>query len=549
MAGGFGCWLDPVVAALAGLGVFLLAHGHALGNPWLINDDTRQQLFWMWRWIDPGLLPPDLLTDYARHYVPWGVQGVYRLGVLVADPVTVGKVLSGALFALLSGTLFVLGRRLGGGGGQGRPLGWAMVCVCWLMPFFLHNISGGLARSFAAPLVALFWLAFTARNGRALAVILTAQALFIPYIFVLCGGACGLDWLWSMLRRERPAFPATRRHWAITGGLCLVVLGWHWTMHSAGYGPIAALADMAGNPEYGPRGRYQILPVKTVLQALVVDPFERIGLFHEGGTWAGVASLVLLGCAVAVGALRARWLPVLGRLRAALFLSLASLGLFFAARLLLLRLFVPQRYVQYTVNLLYVLLFAMCLLGLVRLLADRWPLLRGRFAGAALVVLCLLLGGWRLHGQALYDYSSDRPVVAAVEEVLPADGLVAGHPALMDNVLALARRPVLASYELAHPWSLGLWRAVKPRLTDLFDALYATDPEDVRLLAEKYGVTHLVLRERYYDPRFMSEEPFFEPFGEQVRRKVGNGPFVLQDEGRYPSVAEGRGWRIVEIGR
>lgn len=533
---------EALLAALAGLAVFALAHGYALGNFWLVNDDTRQQLFWMRRWIDPSLYPADLLTEYARHYVPWGVQGLYRLGALVMDPLEFSKYVAGVLFAVLSGAMFALGRRFGGGGGSGRGLGWAMACACWLMPFFLHNISGGLARSFAAPLVALFLLAFSARNALGTGLALAAQALFIPYIFLLCGAACGLDWVWSVLRRERPAFPATRSNWALTGALCLCILAWHWTMHAAGYGPMAAMADMVGNPEFGPQGRYRMLPVKSLFEALVVDPFERVGLFHEGGTWAGVISLVVLGAAVCVGALRARWRPVLHNLRGAVFLSLSSLALFFLARLVLLRLFLPQRYVQYTVNLLYALLLALCLLGLVRLLAKG-----RRWVGPVVVLCCVLLGGWRLHGQALYDYSADRDVVLAVEQAVPKAGLVAGHPALMDNVLALGSRPVLASCELAHPWSLGLWRQLKPRLTELFNALYATDGEAVRLLAEKYGVTHMVVRESDYDPQFMSGQPFFEPFGEQVRQKVGSGPFVLQDKARYPSVAGGEGWRIVEL--
>jgi hypothetical protein len=58
------------VALISGA-VFVLAHLRALATPFVINDDVRQQIYWMQQWQDPALFRGDFLTDYARAYVPW----------------------------------------------------------------------------------------------------------------------------------------------------------------------------------------------------------------------------------------------------------------------------------------------------------------------------------------------------------------------------------------------------------------------------------------------------------------------------------------------
>ena len=188
----------PAFALTALLG--LSAQWPGLINPLVVNDDVRQQLFWMRRWIDPALYPPDPLGDYARCYVPWGVQGLYRLAALVLDPLYCSKLLAVALLALLGGLIFLTARKL-----KDESFAWLALAGFWLMPAFLENISGGLARAFAAPLLALFLYAQLARSRPLATLALWAQALFIPYILPICLGAACLHfaaWKLRLVRSE-----------------------------------------------------------------------------------------------------------------------------------------------------------------------------------------------------------------------------------------------------------------------------------------------------------------------------------------------------------
>jgi hypothetical protein len=195
------------VALISGA-VFVLAHFQALANPFVINDDVRQQLYWMQQWQDPALFRGDFLTGYARAYVPWGLKGLYWLASWWISPLAFSKLLAGFLFVFLAICLFKIGTRL-----ADRRLGGAMVACFWLMPFFLDNLSGGLSRSFAAPLLAFFWLGWLARRPWVTGAALLLQALFSPYIFLVAAMAALLAWTLARMGRDHPPpFPSQPAH-------------------------------------------------------------------------------------------------------------------------------------------------------------------------------------------------------------------------------------------------------------------------------------------------------------------------------------------------
>ena len=544
---------DLGLVALLSAAVFVLAHLSALTNPFVINDDVRQQLFWMQQWQDPELFRGDLLSDYARHYVTWGVKGLYWLASWVVGPITFSKILPGLLFVFLAVCLYKIGEVLWGV----RRLAWMGVAVFWLTPFFLDNMSGGLARAFAAPLLALFWLCWLAPHPCGMGVALLLQALFIPYIFLLCASAALLGWGVSRAGWGAPVpFPARPPHFillALAGGLILLM---DHRFTAAGYGPLVSLAEMANRPEFASGGRFAILPVPSFLWELI-SPFEFIAPFREGGLIVGGLGCALLVGLAVYGGRRLDWRASKSRWQPVCYLGLASLLLSLLARLFLLKLFVPDRYLTYTLNLFYCLALAWCWGAAVQV--QRWPLKVTVLA----LILAAGLGAWRLQGVGLYDFSVYRPAYAALAQT-PKEALIAGHPNLMDNLMTFGRRRAFATFELSQPWSRGYWQRIKPRLDDLFTAYYTDNREVVRAFAKKHRVAFLVVDDRHFTPAFLAGGwffvpfddliapgprrsltekvvcPFFAPFGEQIRRQTRDRrQFALLDPQAFPRQAIG----------
>lgn len=533
-----GIWDWLVVGGLS-LVVIAIAHRHALLSPYVINDDVRQQIFWMARWLDPTLYPPDLLGDYAAAYVPAGVKALYFLAAKGAgcDPIFFSKVLSGALFTVLALCLYAIGRTL-----EGRALGFTCAAMAWLMPFFLKNISGGLSRSFAAPLLALFVLAWLRRQGKGMAATLLLQAVCIPYLAILCAGCSCLDAVFSRLtRRQGPAFPVRLWHVLVLLAAAGLVWGMNNDLIAAGFGPLAMGPDLIDRPEFTQAGRLELFPLPNPFFDLVYWPFESIGLFLDIGLFTGIASLAVLLPVLVCGFRRAPWSSYAAKARPLAFLLAGSLMLYLAARVVALALFVPDRYSSYTINLLYALGLAVCL---------RWALagLTGNRLGAALLLLLAAgLGAWRLTGAGLYDYAGDAPLYAAVGQ-LPKDALLAGNPTVLDTVLTFGRRNVLASFELAHPWSQGYWQRLAPRLADQVEAYYAKDPKTVLAMVRKYNVTHIVVREADFTDAAMAAHPLFAPYDARIAaisERPGN--YVLLDAAIFPYTNVAPGVRLLDV--
>jgi hypothetical protein len=492
-------WPELAVALISGI-IFVLAHFPALSNPFIINDDVRQQLFWMQQWQDPALFRGDFLTGYARHYVTWGVKALYWAASWFMAPLYFAKILPGFLFVLLAVCLFKIGARL-----LNNRLGWMMVAVYWLMPFFLDNLAGGLARAFAAPLLALFWLGWQEELPWVMGVALLLQALFIPYTFLVAAPAALLAWLLARFNRDDPPpFPARATHFFLLGLGGALVIAMNLQFSTDGYGPLVKAREMVNHPEFYAHGRYQVLPEPSLLWDLI-SPWEFIPPFREWGPVAGALVCAGLLALMVAGGRRLDWLSLRQRLKPAGYLGLASLVLYCLARIFLLQLFIPDRYLTYTLNLFYCLLMA---LGLdAALQVERWP----RHLAILALVAVAGLGVWRLEGVGLKDYSAYRALYSALAST-PKDALIAGHPNLMDTVPTFARRRAFATYELAHPWSRGYWAKLKPRLHDFFIAYYASDPQVVVDFCRKYSIAFLIVDDRHFSPTFLMGGDFLFPY-------------------------------------
>ncbi|MGB9294491.1 MAG: hypothetical protein WCB64_14365 [Desulfobaccales bacterium] len=501
--------VDLLMVGVLSAVIFFLAHLNAWSNPYVINDDVRQQIFWMQQWLDPQLFRGDLLAAYARHYVPWGVQGLYWLATWVTDPISFSKFLPGLLFIFLALCLYRLGLGIGG-----RSLAWTMVAVYWFMPFFLDNLAGGLARAFAAPLLAFFWLCWQEERPWGIGAALLLQALFIPYIFITSALALALAWLagrWGSLRP--PPFPAQRAHFfLLAAGAALVAL-MNYSFDASGFGPLVSYAEMVNRPEFYAGGRYAILPVPSIFWELI-SPWGWIAPFRDLGLLAGIATCVVLAGATLWGLTRVALRALAPRLQPLGYLLLAGLAVYCLARIFLLKLFIPDRYLIYILNLAYCLILALGLNALLKV--EQWP----RTLAVLVLAAAAGLGVWRLWNVGLKDFAVYRPVYAALAAT-PKDAIIAGHPNLMDNVPTFARRRALVTYKLAHPWSKGLWQKIKPRLEDLFAAYYAADPQEVIAFCRKYQVSFLVVDDRHFTPELLAGGRFFVPMVKRVPKYFG----------------------------
>ncbi|HMZ81305.1 MAG TPA: hypothetical protein PLL06_16505, partial [Acidobacteriota bacterium] len=98
-------WLSLVCA----LGFSIPALREAVSAAYVIQDDTRQHVFWMQRFLDPELFPNDLIADYFQSVAPPGYALLYRgLALIGISPLLASKLLPPVLALSLTGFGFAV---------------------------------------------------------------------------------------------------------------------------------------------------------------------------------------------------------------------------------------------------------------------------------------------------------------------------------------------------------------------------------------------------------------------------------------------------------
>ncbi len=532
-----------------------MGHWTAIVDPYVINDDVRQQLYWMQKWSDEEIFKDDILTDYARYYVPWGVKAVYRFGALFMNPVQFSKVVTGILFVITAGFIFGLGQQF-----KNDLTGVVAVCFYFFFTGFLRKISGGLSQSFGFPLLTAYLFFLAQGNLFISALVIMVASVLNPYIFLLCLTThilyIAVQYGPELFGKQHAALPREDTsgikpvhvqpvkklllmHTPVLIGLGMMALR-YILLKPQGIGDLVSWAQMLNHIEYTAAGRYPIIPVRPILYEIGMPWFHLLP-FAEWGPVAGWIGVAII-CVLAVfGWIRSGFSFDMTGFRVFGYLFPASLFMWCLSYLLMLKLFLPERYVEFSLTLFF------CLFSAVSVLAAMEGMGLRRIIFPWLIVCAVIGGGFRSYQIGVYDYSDQKNLYEFLKTT-PKSSLIAGSPEVMDAVPTFARRKAFVTYELSHTWIDKYWSIIKKRTFDFFEAYYAEDPEEVRQFVRYYGVDYMVVRQRDFDRNNLEKGAvYFEPFGSWIKELTKDRThFALFDSKEFPVVFTGNGVFVVK---
>jgi hypothetical protein len=214
---------------------------------------------------------------------------------------------------------------------------------------------------------------------------------------------------------------------------------------------------------------------------------------------------------------------------------LASFGLFFLAHLFLFRLYLPSRFVQWSVPL---VLAVAAGLGLATLIGLAAASVKGRAGSVVAAGLPLALAVGLALYPARYDsnFVPDRyPRITAYLRAQPPDTLVAAVPTEADSVPSFAGRRVLTAREYALAYHTGYYAEIAERTRDLIDAYYAESPRRVAEVAARHGIDVFLVNPAAFDRATFVDawagefEPYVSQVAGQLRR---SSRYALLDAAR-----------------
>ncbi|NET09748.1 MAG: hypothetical protein F6K16_34615, partial [Symploca sp. SIO2B6] len=324
----------------------LLALQQAFSGDYVVQDDARQHVFWMQRFLDSTAFPDDLIADYFQSVAPAGYRFVYHVAAwLGISPLFFHKILPVGLNLLTAGLWFRASMGL-------FPLPSAAFCSSIVLAQGLSltdAIVSGTPKAFIYPLLLLF-IDGAIRQQRFVAWgAIALQGLFYPQLVLISAGVLCLQLVEWKQGRLGMVSDQRDRIFSMGGLVVAFLVLLPYAIQTSAYGPTLTLEEARQLPE---------LAMKGSRSRFFYDG-EPSAYWLRGRSGLRLATIFtpvtnLLG----IGLLLLPWLPKKNTLLQHLHprihllpqLVLASLGCFFLSHLLLFRLHLPSRYTQHSIR-------------------------------------------------------------------------------------------------------------------------------------------------------------------------------------------------------
>lgn len=510
----------------AGIGI-----ERGFGSKYVIQDDARSHVFWMQRYIDPELFQNDLIADYYSSIAPPGYTLIYKAAAALGiSPLVLHKILPMALGILTAAFCFGISMQL-----LRLPAVAFVASLLLSQSLWMRDaLISGTPRAFSHPLLLafLYYLLLGAWPLCLLSVALLG--LFYPSFSLIAMAILALRLLrWENKRLHLSRNKADYLVFA-SAAIVTLIVGLIYYFKSSQFGPVVTASEAKASAEFLQGGR--------------------IAFFHESflrfwitGQHSGMISPPLFSpAALAFGLLLPVLLlypnrfPLVRQISASINLLpvmlIASLGLFFAAHLVIFRLHLPTRYTMHTLRIVLSLSAALALIVLLDALLD-WAKSasnkrRQLFAAGVIAAIAIAIVSYPAF---LDDFPKTRYVSGSKPSLYeffsnqPKDALIASLEPEADNLPSFSARSILIGREYALPFHKNYYDRIRARALDLIAAQYTPDASELQSFIRKYEVDFFLIDRNAFAQDYLAKNRWGRVFRQaateaKAKLKEGNIP-------------------------
>ncbi|MEG3933987.1 hypothetical protein QT990_22500 [Microcoleus sp. T3_B1] len=475
----------------------ILGLKQAFSGQYIVQDDARQHVFWMMRFVDRELFPNDFIANYFQSVAPAGYSTLYKLAATIGiHPLLFHKILP--LFLGLISTYYCFGLCL-----EMLPVPMTGFIASLLLNqhmWMTDDLASTTPRAFIYPIFLAF-LYYLSRSSLlpclgAIALI----GLFYPPYALVAAGILVLRLLCWEKGSLRLSGDRTNYLFCSTGlGLIFLVM-LPYALDNSEFGPTYTAAEAKQMGEFAPDGRnafFRPNPKDYWLTGRGSGMFPK-SLFTPVTHCVGLLFPLLLF-------LRSAF-PLANQIQRQIWLLLqlflASSAMFLAAHATIFKLYQPGRYTAYSLRFIIVFISAISL----TLIIDGVGHLALKSATTFDVkkIVALITTATIAIAVVLYPCLVENfPTVGYVEgkmpglykffEQQPKDILIASIAAETDNLPTFSQRSVLVAKEYAVPYQKGYYSKYRQRVNDLIRAQYTPDRAVLQNFINQYGVDFWML--------------------------------------------------------
>ena len=500
----------------------LLALKEGFSSESIVQDDARQHIFWMLRYIDPELFANDLIANYFQSVAPIGYTSLYRLAsALGINPLVFNKILPPIIGIVCTCYCFSLCQRIFPIPFAGFLASLILNQTIWLK----DDVISGTPRAFAYPLLLAFLYYLSKRSLFPCIATIALLGAFYPQGIFLCTGMLILQlvrWQGIHLRLSKNF---DDYYFCVMGIGVAVAVMLPYVLHSSEFAPVITLEQAKQLPEFNPQGK----------SAFFKDNWFN---FYFGGEGSGLIPSSLFNPATTILGL---FLPILAKLRPRFpliakiepdiillpQLIIASVVMFTTAHIFLFRLHLPSRYTDYSLRITLAVAAGIVLSIITDTLfnqlqapisptLEKLKLIRQKIF--ALIFLVSIATAVIFYPSFLKTFpvtkykSGEIPSLYEFLQKQPKDILIASLIADTDNIPTFARRSILVGREYAVPYHWGYYAPFRQRVIDLINNQYTTNPNQLRQFVRRYGIDLWIVENSSFSAEYLDNNLWLKQY-------------------------------------
>ncbi len=469
----------------------------AFGGEYIVQDDARQHVFWMMRFVDRDLFPNDFIANYFQSAAPAGYSALYKIAAIIGiHPLFFHKILP--LFLSLISTYYCFSIAL-----EMLPVPMTGFIASLLLNqhmWMTDDLASATPRAFIYPIFLAFLYYLLRRSLLPCLGAIGLMGLFYPPYALVAAGILVLRLLcWEngrfCLSRDR-----TNYLFCTTGLGVVFLVMLPYALDKSEFSPTYTAAEAKKMPEFAADGR---------------NAFFRANPKHYWLTGRGSGMFPqslftpVTHCAALLWPLLLVWrshFPLVKQIQSSIWvllqLFLASSAMFLVAHATLFRLYQPGRYTAYSLRFIVVFLSAIGLTLIVDGVLN-WAKENQTSFGIKKLVAIITTA---IIAFVIVCYPSlveNFPRVGYVEGKMPdlyqffqqqpKDILIASIAGEADNLPTFSQRAVLVAKEYAVPYQKGYYSRYLQRINDLIRAQYTPDRAVLQKFINQYGIDFWML--------------------------------------------------------
>ncbi len=519
----------------------------AFASEYVVQDDARQHVFWMLRYIDPNLFPSDLIADYFQSVAPAGYSSLYRIISFIGiNPLFFNKLLP--LILGLFTTAYCFGFCL-----QIIPLpftGFLSTLMLNQNIWIKDDLVSATPRAFTYPFLLAFLYYLSRKSLLPCLAAIVLLGLFYPQSVFICVGILILR-LWNWDSKKFRFSQDKHDYLFCTIGITVaffVMLP--YALKSSEFAPVISVAQAKQLPEFFAGGRSYF--------------FSKDILVYFLGGRSGIFAPLLFAPSTLLFAFLLPFLiffpktfPSLTNIQREIAILvqmlIVSVGMFVLAHILLFKLHLPSRYTGHSFRIILAVSAAIVLTAIIEAIlsnlnknANNHTYLRKFLELTILGFLAIALLFYypcfiKKFPKTAYK-TGEYPALYQFFQQQPKDILIASIAGEVNNLPAFSQRSILIGREYAIPYHLGYYSQFRQRVVDLTQAQYSQSLADVKTFIQKYQVDFWLLDSGAFTPKYIKNNSLLKQYyrsnlNQDKLVKITKDIFQSLQQGNLPALS------------